>query len=241
LLQKNISDRWYTRLIYSDPSPKMELIRNAEFVRGLFGSDFHAKLPDLRAIAALHLDESFAAAMEGNPRFYVLFPGARESYKLWPVTSFAEIAERLYRQTGWKGVVCGGTADHDLAVQLCNQCSAPLLNWAGRTDLAQLAAIISAAQLLLANDTSATHIAAACGVRAVCILGGGLYGRFLPYEVEQADGRPLPCAIIHQMPCFGCVFRCIYERSLGAPVPCIEQIGVAEVWQAVSKVLKPAT
>ena len=63
--------------------------------------------------------------------------------------------------------------------------------------------------------TSAMNIAAACGVAAVCILGGGHYGRFMPYEVEQADGRPLPRAIIHQMSCFGCNWQCIYQRSHG--------------------------
>ena len=35
LQQKNISDRWYTRLIPSGPDPMMELKRNAEFVREL--------------------------------------------------------------------------------------------------------------------------------------------------------------------------------------------------------------
>lgn len=237
--QKRISDRWYTRLIYSDPSTQMELIRNAEFVKGLFGIDFRGKLPNLRATSELRLDGAFAAAIGDSPRYYVLFPGAGFKYRQWPVRSFAQIAERVYRKAGWQGVVCGGDADRELAEQLCKQCSAPLLNWAGRTDLSQLAAIVAAAQLLLTNETSATHLAAACGVPTVCILGGGHYGRFMPYEVEQTDDRPLPHAIIHQMPCFGCNWRCIYERSYGAPVPCIEQIGMAEVWQAISKIIGP--
>ena len=239
LWQKRISDRWYTRLIYSNSAPCMELLRNAEFVRGLGVVDFLAKVPDLHAVSALQKDESFLTAMPVDQPYYVLFPGASWDGRQWPVDHFVQIAEQLYRKTGWHGVVCGGSTDRGLAENLCGQSSAPLLNWAGRTDLSQLAAILSAAQLLLTNETSATHIAAACGVAAVCILGGGHYGRFMPYEVEQADGRPLPRAIIHQMSCFGCNWQCIYQRSNGVPVPCIERITVDEVWEAICEMLEP--
>jgi ADP-heptose:LPS heptosyltransferase len=233
-LQKSVSDRWYTRIVYSDPSPQMELIRNAEFVRNLCKIDFQAKLPDLRAATALQLDEVFAAAIKDREQYYVLFPGASWEGKQWPVASFAQIAQQIHSRTRWYGVVCGGPKDRAVADDLCKQCSAPLLNWAGRTGLSQLAAILAAAQLVLANDTSATHIAAACGVPTVCILGGGHYERFMPYEVEFEDGRPLPHAIAHKMPCFGCNWRCIYERSKGAPVACIKQISVDDVWHIIS-------
>jgi ADP-heptose:LPS heptosyltransferase len=237
LRQKRYSDLWYTRLISADSAPCMELMRNAEFVRGLGKVDFRARVPDLRAISTLRMDDSFVAATAGSHQYYALFPGASWNGKRWSLASFAQLADRIYNQTGWLGVVCGGPEDSELAEMLCRQSSAPLLNWAGRTDLAQLAAVLAAAQLLVTNDTSATHIAAACGVPVVCILGGGHLGRFMPYQVEQRDDRPLPRAIIHPMPCFGCNWQCIYERSIGTPVPCIERIQVEEVWDAISEIL----
>lgn len=236
--QKRVSDTWYTRLIYSNPAPKMELLRNAEFLRGLGATDYQAKVADLRATVALELDDSFSAAITTDQKYYVMFPGASWNGKQWPAKSFARIAEQLYGRTGWHGVVCGVNAEHKLAVQLCSACGAPLLNWAGRTDLLQLTAILAAAQILVTNDTSSAHIAAAVGIPSVCILGGGHYGRFLPYQVERMDSRPLPRTIIHPMPCFGCNWRCIYELSNGAPVPCIEKIGVTEVWKAIESVLR---
>ena len=233
--QKRISDRWYTRLIYATPEPCMELVRNAEFVRGLGEIDFLAKVPDLRSISAIRKDESFLTAMPLDQRYYVLFPGASWDGRQWPIANFVQIAERLYSETGWHGVVCGGQTDRQLADSICGLCDAPLLNWAGHTDLPQLASILSEAQLLLANETSAVHIAAAVGVPTACILGGGHYGRFMPYRVEQTDDRPLPIAIIQQMPCFGCNWRCIYTRSNGLPVPCIDQVTEGQVWNAISK------
>jgi ADP-heptose:LPS heptosyltransferase len=216
----------------------MELIRNAEFVRGLGDIDFLARVPDLHTVNALRVDKNFITATADNRPYYTLFPGASWSGRRWPLASFAQVADRIYSQTGWHGVICGGPEDIELAENLCRQCSAPLLNWAGRTDLAQLAAVLSAAQLLVTNETSAAHIAATCGIPTVCILGGGHYGRFLPYQVEQMDSRPLPNAIIHPMPCFGCNWQCIYRYSDDLPVPCIDQVTVSQAWREISEILE---
>ena len=235
--QKRISDSWYSRLLNVDPSPRMELVRNADFVRALCGSDFQAKVFNLRHASSLDLDETSAPVIRTDKPYYVLFPGAGWSGRRWPVANFAQIARQLNAKTGWSGVVCGGDADRALAEDLVGMCGGQVLNWAGHTDVSQLAAILSSAQFLLTNETSAAHIAAACGVPTICILGGGHYGRFMPYDVEQVDDRPLPHMVIHPMPCFGCNWQCIYELPSGRPVPCIEKIGVREVWEATTEML----
>lgn len=235
--QKRISDRWYTYLIPAAPAPRMELLRNAEFVRGLVGEEFRAKVPNLPAVSSLPGDSAFAAEIPAGEPYYLLFPGASWAGKQWPLANFVQVAELLHGETGWRGVVCGGPADCGLAVALCSQSSAPLLNWAGRTNLSQLAAVLSGAKLLLTNDTSAIHLAAAAGVPAACVLGGGHFGRFMPYEVEQRDERPLPRAVVHKMDCFGCNWRCVFDVSKNEPVPCISQIGIATTWQAILELL----
>ena len=235
--QKRISDRCYTRLIYADNSPRMELLRNAEFVRGLIGGEFRAKVPYLRAVIPFQADKNLAAKIPAGEFYYVLFPGASWAGKRWPLAHFAQVAELLHGKTGWRGVVCGGSGDSDLAEALCSQSNVPLLNWVGHTNLAQLVAVLSGAKLLLTNDTSAAHLAAAVSVPVVCILGGGHFGRFMPYEVEQQDERPLPRAVFHKMDCFGCNWRCKYSRHSGAAVKCIQDISVGEVWDEVEKYL----
>ncbi len=238
--QKRIARPWLNRGCQYRPIPRlcMELVRNAEFVRGLGESNSGPSAEFTYNQHAVGRTRAFIAATAGDQQYYVLFPGASWNGRRWPVANFSQVADRIYRQTGWRGVVCGGPEDIQLAKNLCSHCNAPLLNWAGRTDLAQLAAILSAAQLLVTNDTSVTHIAAICGVPTVCILGGGHYGRFLPYQVEQMDDRPLPRAIVHQMPCFGCNWQCIYGYSDGIPVPCIERVTVSEVWYEIRDILE---
>lgn len=235
--KKRLSDRWYTRLISADAKPCMELVRNAEFVRGLTGQPYQAKVADLNTCSALPIDDDLAAQVPAGNAYYVLFPSASWSGKQWPLSRFLQVAKLLHEATGWVGVVCGGAGDVELADTMCSHTTAPLLNWVGRTNLTQLAAVIGNAKMLLANDTSATHIAPACGVPTICILGGGHYGRFMPYEVEQQDDRPLPQVVINKMSCFGCNWQCIYPRQNDDPVKCIQDISVKMVWREVKKIL----
>src|SRR6185437_3463020 len=105
--QRRMTNRWYTRLLPANPVPRMELQRNAEFMRNLGELNFVARLPQLSKSKAHDPDDAFASAIGGRP-YYVLFPGASWSGRQWPASSFVKVAEELYRQFGWEGVVCGG-------------------------------------------------------------------------------------------------------------------------------------
>ena len=229
-------DAWYTRLLAIDPALHSEMRRNAAFVRALTGSTYRAKVSDLTTYLASKLPLEFSAELGGRP-YFVVFPGATFSGRLWPVEHYAALAERLTKKTGWVGVLCGGPSEAEQAARLCTEAGVPLLNWVGRTKLAELATVLASAELLLANETSAVHIAAAVGVPSVCLLGGGHYGRFVPYDVEEPDARPLPVAAAAPMPCFHCDWKCIYHPPKGTPVPCIEGVSTAAAWNAVEQVL----
>jgi ADP-heptose:LPS heptosyltransferase len=231
--RKRISDRWYTQLIPASEVSRGELIRNAEFVRSLLGIDFKAKLPDLAPVASSWAKPQCAAEIGDGEPYYILFPGASFPGRRWPLDSFRQVAEFIHKETGWRGVVCGGAGDLPLAATLCQESSAPLLNWCGRTTLPELAAIFLSAKLLLANETSAVHLAEAVKLPTVCLLGGGHFGRFVPYAIEEDAKRPLMQIAIHKMECFGCDWRCIYKIPADKPQPCIEGIGVDNVCQMI--------
>jgi len=231
-LEKKISDQFYTRLIPATPHPLMELKRNAEFMCGLDIS-MEAGLPDL----------SLAIKGVKNPLddvsdYYVLFPGASWSGRQWPITRFAALTDKIYRQSGLTAIVCGSPDEQGLAEALVSQLDVPAMNMTGKTNLVNLAVIIKDASFLVGNETSAIHFAAAVSTPAFCLLGGGHYGRFMPYAIESETKKPLPVAIVHQMDCFNCNWRCRYFVEEGKPVPCIEKISVEEVFAAVQSLIK---
>lgn len=241
LPDRRMSDRWYTRLVPASPAPLTELERNTEFVNGLLGTDLDVLIPDLRSLGPVRPVEEFWPEVDASTPYYVLFPGAAWGGKRWPVSSFRGIAERLHGQTGWRGVVCGGPADLNLGAELCNGGDISLVNFVGRTSLSELVSIISHARLVLTNDTSAVHIAAAAGVFSICVLGGGHFGRFLPYQIQNQESAAAPQVVIHKMDCFNCDWNCIYDVPKDSPAPCIARVTVDDVWRAVEVALEKET
>lgn len=225
---KPLADLCYTRLVPAAAKPMTELERNAEFIAGLGGAA-KLELPSLHFISSL-----LPSVLDGIP-YFVLFPGASWTGRQWPATRFAELAARVGRQTGWTAVICGGGGDTAIAQRIQTSAGIPVINLAGKTDLKRLLAILAASRLVITNETSAAHIAPAVGTPTVCLLGGGHYGRFLPYSLT--DDLPNMAVVNEPMECYGCNWRCIYLVAPGDAVPCVAQIGVEAVWQAVCKLL----
>ena len=231
-IEKKITDRFYTQLIPANPKPLMELRRNAEFVGGL-GYTFQSALPDMMSVA-----QGINNPVANNSPYFVLFPGALWTGKQWPVEKFSEFASSVFHETGMSAVICGGQTERQLGKALIAIMDIPVVNMVGETSLAELSAIIKDAQFLLSNDTSAVHIAPAVATPAFCLLGGGHYGRFMPYDIESKTEKSLPVPIIHKMDCFNCNWHCRYFVEDGKPVPCIEKISVEEVFAAIQPLIK---
>jgi ADP-heptose:LPS heptosyltransferase len=208
----------------------MELQRNAEFLRALGHIDFRASIPLLQ--------EPYVSVEMPQDPYYIIFPGAGWVNRQWPVERFAKIATLLYAATGWKGLVCGSKGDMGLGRRLLELSDAQLEDWTNRTTLPELAALIAGSRLLIGNETSAVHLAAAVSTRALCVLGGGHFGRFVPYNFEQESDSFVPLPVYSEMSCYGCNWVCIYLIEGEQPVPCIANITVEAVWDALQPIIR---
>ena len=56
-----------------------------------------------------------------------------------------------------------------------------------KTNINELIEAIRDAEFLITNETSAVHIAESVTTKSFCILGGGHFGRFLPYNKNQIN------------------------------------------------------
>lgn len=224
---KQFTDSWYTQLKPDDGELKTELKRNAEFIEYLGGDRVFA-LPEFNL-------SDFEPDLILEKHYFVIFPGASWAGRQWPIVSFSRIVMKIIQSTGWSGVICGGYGDVETAIELENQCKISLINLAGKTNLDQLATVLSGAQLLLTNETSAAHIGPAVGTPTICITGGGHFGRFVPYDAELNPDKLI--VVNHAMSCYGCNWNCIYPYKSDSPMPCITDVTVEQVWHAVSKVI----
>ena len=232
LLKQIIADSWHTELIPASTEPLTELERNAEFFSGLTDS------PHLTGYPQLDIPEFWLSPEWKEQTFYILVPGTSGAVagKEWPVTYFSDLATKVFQQTGWKGLICGAKQEHSLGEQILKQSDAPLQNFCGQTTLVELAGLLSQSRLTISNDTGVVYLSSAVGTLSVCILGGGHFGRFVPYPDLTGQTNHLK-TVYHKMPCYGCNWKCIFPIIEGEPTPCISNISVGAVWSIVSPLL----
>ena len=106
-------------------------------------------------------------------RRLVLTPGASfGASKLWPPESFAAAADAIARRHGLAVVLAPGPGEEAIARRIAEaMCERALVLADPPTSLAELVALVAGAALQLGNDTGPRHIAVACGVPAVVVMG----------------------------------------------------------------------
>lgn len=218
---KPIADRWYTALIPVSRSPQTELERNAEFIRNLSGQDFEASLPTLPRLTQL------PDRLKIKTPYFIVFPGASWSGRQWPSSLFVEVIRELHHRYGWLAVLCGSSSEARLCQTIVDQSAVMAVNLGGATNLSELGELLRGARILISNETSAVHLAAAVSTPTVCILGGGHFGRFLPYP--KSISGTLPAVAQHKMACYNCDWICTQVYDPAGAVPCVGGVTVADV------------
>jgi lipopolysaccharide heptosyltransferase I len=112
----------------------------------------------------------------------VLAVGSRWITKRWPPEHFGTLARRAQRYAGGTVIFVGGQEDMPLARATAQYLDGGSRNLTGQTSLRQLAALLSHADVMIANDTGPLHLAAALGRPVVApytctkVLMNGPYG-----------------------------------------------------------------
>ncbi|HEX4957473.1 MAG TPA: glycosyltransferase family 9 protein [Lacibacter sp.] len=206
-----------------------ELKKNAAFIRSLGHKHFKDDIPDLKYLSRpLHF--------QLPPAYYVIFPGASSPARKWSAANFTDLCNYIYERTGWTGILCGSKGEVTFAESIVNSSKAKLISIAGKTNLQEFLFVLEHAKLVVTNETSCTHMAASVDVTTICILGGGHFGRFLPFP--QYNNRKIPISIYHQMNCFHCNWNCIYRSTKFQAAPCIENISLKQVIQIINPLLE---
>jgi ADP-heptose:LPS heptosyltransferase len=230
---KTENNAYCTRIIPSSAGQMHELARNREFVERLTGAPSSTK----DSWSRLSLSESLVSDATALLRrrgldpqrdlIVAMFPGALSAIKMWPADRFAQLADHMAAKYGARILLCGSNSDRERGKRICELTSTPPASVIADTTLPELAAVLHLSALYIGNDSGPLHIAAAVDTPTVCILGGGHFGRFLPYP-DSLRHR----AVFNRMPCYQCNWRCIHDT-----VRCIQEISCDAVWSETQRMM----
>jgi len=165
----------------------------------------------------------------------VIFRGAGVAKRSWEADKFVALIKLIIGETSQPIYLVGGPGETETGNYLTENLPAGTVqNLTGKTTLIQLIELIGGSALVIGNETSAIHIAAATKTPSVCILGGGHFGRFTPYPNEIAHA---PVCVFEKMDCYYCNWNCIYKTAENEPYPCISTVTLENVWAAVKQFL----
>jgi ADP-heptose:LPS heptosyltransferase len=161
-------------------------------------------------------------AMAGAPGYVVVHPSASVPARQASPTKSLEFVRRLVAD-GHRVVVTGGPADQALTAFVAG---ADAVDLGGRTSLAQLAAVLAGASVVVAPNSGPAHLAAAVGTPVVSLFAPVVPAvRWAPYRV------PVVLLGDQDAPCRD-------TRARWCPVPghpCLDQVTADEMAGAVAR------
>ncbi len=159
-----------------------------------------------------------------NPIFG-LNPGAEYGpAKRWPIERFIAAAKEIQKQTNCTWVLFGGKNDTEFTNPIQNALSDSSINFAGKTSLRELMALLKCCRVFLTNDTGPMHVAAALGVPTIAIFGSTSPELTAPFSSNESRVQ----IIVSDVPCSPC-----FLRECPIDFRCMNSIGVERVAQAV--------
>jgi heptosyltransferase-2 len=145
--------------------------------------------------------------------------------KRWFPDRFADLATRLCVEKQAGIVIVGGPKETELCSLVAARIQGKVMDLSGKTDLQQLAAVLSLCDLMVTNDSGPMHVGSAVNVPVVAIFGSTEPGATSPL------GRHL--IVTKECECSPCLDRsCRREDIL-----CMRQIQVEDVFDAVERTL----
>ncbi|HLJ69195.1 MAG TPA: glycosyltransferase family 9 protein [Chloroflexota bacterium] len=116
-------------------------------------------------------DTALPVSLRGGNRgdAVLVHPGAGATWKRWPAERFAALVDHLASHGVDVGLV-EGPADREAVAAVLEQVGAqpPIVSAASPVELAR---VLSAARLVVGNDSGVTHLAAAAGVPTLALFG----------------------------------------------------------------------
>lgn len=138
-----------------------------------------------------------APLSSGNLGTVAIHPGSGAAVKLWGEEGWAKVGDGLGERLGARVALTGSEAERGLCARIAARMREPPLNLAGRTSLAELAALYQDCRLVLGPDSGPLHLAVAVGTPTLHLFGPadpGMYGPWGDEKRHRVLMSPMECA-----------------------------------------------
>ena len=160
-----------------------------------------------------------------NMDYIAIAPSASNRIRNWPFDNFKKVIESLSKSYR---IILLGTLQQKKMINKISVEMFNVYNCAGKYNLKELPVVIKNAKLFIGLDSGLTHMALQLNVPLIAIIGGGKAGVFFPYKENEHSKF-----LFHQMECFGCNWKCIYDKPL-----CITKVTSNEVIQNAFSIIE---
>jgi glycosyltransferase involved in cell wall biosynthesis/ADP-heptose:LPS heptosyltransferase/chemotaxis methyl-accepting protein methylase len=212
----------YEQLIPTPGAHKPELARHTDFLRGL-GIESGILQPVVWTTSAdeQQADAFFQQKSLSPATTIAVFPGAQHDVRV-----YHGYGEALKGLKDFHFLIFGDASQKPLALALERDLPGRTTSLCGRSNLRQTATLLRRCRLYVGAESAGAHMACAMGVSNVVLLGGGHFGRFLPYS-------PLTSAVSLPLDCFGCNWRCPHRRA-----HCVKDLSPAVLAEVIKQTLE---
>jgi ADP-heptose:LPS heptosyltransferase len=167
------------------------------------------------------------AEVSDLPPFVAVHPGASVPARAWSPDRHAELV-RLLVARGRRVAVTGGPDEAGLCARVAGPPRREVVDLGGRTDLATLAEVVAAAEVVVCGNTGPAHLAAAVGTPVV-----SLFSPVVPAERWRPWRVPHVLLGRQDAPCAG-------TRARVCPVPghpCLDGLGARDVLTSLERLV----
>lgn len=186
----------------------------------------------LDSLGSRDFDSALSNFRKGKRALAGVFAGATVNERRWGATNFGKLVKKL-SQEGIGVVILGGGDDLGNSSEIKSITGeGNVIDYTGKTTLAETARIISKLDLLISGDSGLMHIAYGVGTPTVALFGAGIEEKWAPLGKSHI-------AINKHMPCSPCT-KFGYTPSCPYGVKCLNEITVDEVSLEVAALLSEA-
>jgi heptosyltransferase-2 len=194
---------------------------------------FALQVSEARRTEARELLRAEGRNLKGT-RLVALCPGSTNSRaKRWPAARYAALADMLIENTGADVALIGSRDEESVSLEVAAGMRHRPLMLTGRTELAEVVAVLSVADLLVTNDTGPAHIGAALERPTLVIFGPTIPATTGPFSrTAEIIRRPPDCAPCMLRDCpidHRCMTAITPEEVFARAVHLLNKRAVAEV------------